>query len=316
MGFYVTVASTELVNKMRVYNIGILLLDLIFNIVIILFVAISILLIYSLLMITTQTKTFDIGVMRLIGLSSYGFLGMITTQGVMFVLPSIICAYICSYPLLYLAFKKIFADDQGEVSFVPTAPATLEAVAIGLLIPMLSSIIPIQRALSKSLSESLNTARATLSGSVVTIESKGAKVFSIVMIGSLCVVSGFTIYILLPQALLQENANLILAIFFAILIGLIFGLTLLTSNIRGPIETIILYVLFFWERRSMRALLKKNMMAHKATNKITSIIYALTLGCVIFLCVSVNLMVNAVQCIGSYTFPDADIYITHQPHPN
>lgn len=162
------------------------------------FVAISILLIYSLLMITTETKTFDIGIMRLMGLSSYGFLGMIFTQGVMFVLPSIICAYICSYPMLYLAFNKIFADDQGEVSFVPTAAATIEAVAIGLLIPMLSSIIPIQRALSKSLSESLNTARATLSGSVVTIDSKGAKVFSIVITGSLCVVSGLTIYILLP----------------------------------------------------------------------------------------------------------------------
>lgn len=116
--------------------------------------------------------------------------------------------------------------------------------------------------------------------------------------------------------MLAENANLILAIFFAILAGLIFGLTLLTSNIRGPIETTILYVLFFWERRSMRALLKKNMMAHKATNKITSIIYALTLGCVIFLCVAVNLIVNAVQTVGSFTFPDADIYISQQPNAN
>lgn len=66
----------------------------------------------------------------------------------------------------------------------------------------------------------------------------------------------------------------------------------------------------------MRALLKKNMMAHKATNKITSIIYALTLGCVIFLCVAVNLIVNAVQTVGSFTFPDADIYISQQPEAN
>ena len=56
--------------------------------------------------------------------------------------------------------------------------------------------------------------------------------------------------------------------------------------------------------------------AHKATNKITSIIYALTLGCVIFLCVAVNLIVNAVQCVGTATFPDADIYISDQNSAN
>ena len=67
----------------------------------------------------------------------------------------------------------------------------------------------------------------------------------------------------LPQALLAENAGLILEIFFMILIGLILGLTLLTANLRGPLETLIVYMLFFWERKSMRALLKKNLIAHK-----------------------------------------------------
>ena len=78
---------------------------------IILFVVISILLIYSLLLITTETKTFDIGIMRLIGLSSSGFVAMIFTQAVMFVVPSIICAYICSFPTLYLIFLKMFNGD-------------------------------------------------------------------------------------------------------------------------------------------------------------------------------------------------------------
>ena len=79
-----------------------------FAILLILFIVISVLLIYSLLMITTETKTFDIGIMRLIGLSSYGFVAMIFTQAVLFVLPSIICAYICAYPTLYFVYKKMF----------------------------------------------------------------------------------------------------------------------------------------------------------------------------------------------------------------
>ena len=64
---------------MEISNVAILFIGLVFNILIILFIVISVLLIYSLLMITTETKTFDIGVMRLIGLSSWGFIAMMFT---------------------------------------------------------------------------------------------------------------------------------------------------------------------------------------------------------------------------------------------
>jgi len=70
---------------------------------------------------------------------------------------------------------------------------------------------------------------------------------------------------------------------------MILGLTLLSANLRKPLETLMVYVLFFWERKSMRALLKKNLIAHKRTNKLTSIIYALSLGCIIFLIVALHL---------------------------
>ena len=44
-------------------------MGLIFDIIILLFVIISVLLIYSLLMISVETKTFEIGVMRMVGLA-------------------------------------------------------------------------------------------------------------------------------------------------------------------------------------------------------------------------------------------------------
>mmetsp|Transcript_2266 Transcript_2266/g.3084 ORF Transcript_2266/g.3084 Transcript_2266/m.3084 type:complete len:168 (-) Transcript_2266:961-1464(-) len=88
---------------------------------------------------------------------------------------------------------------------------------------------------------------------------------------------------------------------------MILGLTLLAANLRMPLETLMVYFLFFWERKSMRALLKKNLMAHKATNKLTSIIYALTLGCVIFLVVSLNLVLQSIT--SALTIPGTDIYV-------
>ena len=89
---------------------------------------------------------------------------------------------------------------------------------------------------------------------------------------------------------------------------MILGLTLLAVNLRGFIEKMMVYLLFFWERKSMRSLLKKNLMAHKSTNEMTSIIYALTLGCVVFLCVSLNLLITSINRF-FVTVPDADISV-------
>ena len=311
VGFYPLQSKTELLESMALYNFGLLFIGLVFDIVLILFVIISVLLIYSLLMITTETKTFDTGVMRLLGLTSYGFVAMIMTQGVMFVVPSIIAAYVSSFPTLLLIYSKIFDGDlsKGGVTIVPSAVATIEAVGIGLLIPTLSAIIPIQRALSKSLSESLNTARSTLSGTIVILTDKNIKVVPYIIFGLLCVTFGVTVYVILPQALLAENAGLILQIFFAILGCLILGLVLLTANLRGAIEKVVVYVLFFWEKRSLRRILKKNLVAHKHTNKLTSIIYALTLGCVIFLCVSLNLILKTINGSNGGTKIGSDISV-------
>ena len=144
-GTYPVVASNTLTTAMQIFSFALLFIGLVFNILLIIFVIISVLLIYSLLMITTDTKTFDTGIMRLVGLTSGGFIAMILTQAVMFVVPSIICAYIGSYPLLWWINTKLFDNDlsDGRVSFIPGWVATVEAVGIGLLIPSLSAIIPI-----------------------------------------------------------------------------------------------------------------------------------------------------------------------------
>lgn len=144
-GTFPVTMSNRLLQVMQVYSYALLFLGLVFNILLIIFVIISVLLIYSLLMIRMEKKTFDTGIMRLIGLTSGGFVAMILTQAVMFVIPSIISAYACAYPLLWLINTKLLSNElsDGNVSFVPGAVATVEAIGIGLLIPSLSAIIPI-----------------------------------------------------------------------------------------------------------------------------------------------------------------------------
>ena len=117
-----------------------------------------------------------------------------------------------------------------------------------------------------------------------------------------------TVYYFLPYALLTTNAALLLQIFFFILLGLIFGLTLIAVNLRGFFEKILIYVLLFWEKSSMRILIKKNLIAHKKTNKLTSVIYALTLGCIIFLIEAANLQIKEITEIQSTPGVDISLY--------
>ena len=96
---------------MKLYSLAMLFLGLIFDIILILFVIISILLIYSLLMISVETKTFDNGLMRLVGLSKSGYVAMILTQALMFILPAMVLGLIMSMPALWLLYQRLFTAD-------------------------------------------------------------------------------------------------------------------------------------------------------------------------------------------------------------
>ena len=92
-----------------------------------------------------------------------------------------------------------------------------------------------------------------------------------------------------------------------ILVGLIFGLTMFVSNVQGILEIVMVYLLLFWETQVLRTLLRKNLSSHKHRNFLTSIIYSLTLGCIIFLLVTANLQVQSVT--GMHNIESADIVL-------
>ena len=96
-------------------------LGLIFDIIILLFVILSILLIYSLLSISVETKTFEFGVMRMVGLSKTGIINMIVLQGFMFVLPSLICGFAFAVPALIKVYDLIFEEEAKDQNPMPSS---------------------------------------------------------------------------------------------------------------------------------------------------------------------------------------------------
>jgi hypothetical protein len=115
---------------------------------------------------------------------------------------------------------------------------------------------------------------------------------SYIVFGVVAVIYGLSIYYFLPLAMLSFNFGLVLKIFFFILVGMLFGLSLLAFNLQRFLEIVLVYVFFFWEKESMKGMIFKNLQAHKLRNKMTSIIYSLALGFIIFLIVSYNLQIK------------------------
>lgn len=95
---------------METYNIVILLFNLVFDIILLIFIVISILLIYSLLMIGVETKSFETGILRMIGVGKYGTILLVIIHGFLFVLPSIIAAFILCFPAIALTYVYGFSE--------------------------------------------------------------------------------------------------------------------------------------------------------------------------------------------------------------
>jgi ABC-type antimicrobial peptide transport system permease subunit len=95
-------------------------------------------------MITVEHKTFESGIMRLIGLTKAGYVSSIFMQASLFVLPSIVCAFLASAPALYYLFKKLISSEISTFILpIPSLEACLIGLFLGLCIPAISSIVPI-----------------------------------------------------------------------------------------------------------------------------------------------------------------------------
>ena len=215
----------------------------------------------------------------------------------MFVLPSILIGIILAFPSLWAIYKYGFQQTEKNGFYpVPSFLAFLQALGVGIFIPLLSSIMPIRSAMKMGLGESLDYTRSkTKAVDVQILDPSKRNISSLIVFGILAVLYGVSVYVLLPLSLLSFNLGLLLGIFFVILLSLILGLTLVAINFQHLLEVLIVYTLLIWEKKSMRLLILKNLTAHKERNRMTALIYALSIGFLIYLVVSYGIEIQILQ---------------------
>ena len=226
---------------------------------------------------------------------------MILTQAGMFVLPAVLSAFVVSFPMIYIIYTTMISDSLGYTpSVVPSLQATINALIIGIMIPFLSSIVPIRRGLSANLNETLDSSRSKSKGAeIIIVDQRKMNLVPYLTFGSVAVCFGIAVYYGLPIAMLELKVGLLLSIFFILLLGMLLGLVLIAVNVQSTLEQFLLTILLFWEKKSMRTVLRKNMITHNKKNKLTAIIFALSLGCIIFLLTSASLQINLINSTSS-----------------
>ncbi|KAN0000827.1 hypothetical protein ACTFIZ_001280 [Dictyostelium cf. discoideum] len=284
-----------------------LFLGLILNVIIFILLFLSILLIYSLLMIDVETRTFEMGVMRMIGTTRNGIIQLMLFKAFSYSVPSWGLGLLIAQVFGFIV-SAIFKSITG-VPIPPklTGEAILLASALGIIIPIASAIFPIRNALGKNLHDSLDVKHSKTAAIQISIERSEDNSFSssVALIGSLLSVFGFGIYYVFPLSLLSFNLTLLLNMFFMLLIAMLLGLVSLALNVEQIIERAVVNLFFFWEKRAIKSLVIKNLIAHKLRNRKTAIMYAVSLAFIIFVNVSYSMQQASMnyqvqQSYGSY----------------
>jgi len=268
---------------------GALFLGVSLKIIIAVLFLLSIIVIYNLLLVTVETKTFEFGVIRMLGLNKIGVAELILIQALFFVAPGLILGILSSIPLLELISSILQKKVHAEIPTFPTDSAIFWAIVVGLLIPIISSYYPMKEALGKNLNISLDLLRSKTNAIQIIIEMNIKKFpYTRVVFAILGIAFGLALYLLLPLSMLTFNLGLLLTMFFMILIGIFIGLALLSLNFQYVVERFVTQIFFFWTKESFRTLILKNLIAHKVRNRQTALMYSLSLGFIIFITVSLN----------------------------
>eukprot|EP00708_Paratrimastix_pyriformis_P002012 GAFH01000750.1.p1 GENE.GAFH01000750.1~~GAFH01000750.1.p1 ORF type:complete len:1070 (+),score=469.34 GAFH01000750.1:43-3252(+) len=295
LGFNQVSVSMPVLRGMQSMSMFSMFLSLVLSIIITILVALSVLLIYSLLMISVDTRTFELGVLRMIGMRRTSVVGLLLTQSLAYSVPSWALGLIIAQ-LANVFLMRFFARlATVEVPWNLTGQSIGLATLVSFVISTAASVFPIRSALTKNLHDSLDVTHSKTSAVLVTIEraEDSSVPWTLFVTGGLLSVIGAGVYYFFPLSLVSNNFQLLLYLFFGMLMGMILGLVMLSLNFEHLLERGVVGFFLFWEKRALRDLAVKNLVAHRLRNRKTTLMYAISIGFIIFISVTAKLNIES-----------------------
>ncbi|KRX00113.1 hypothetical protein PPERSA_07220 [Pseudocohnilembus persalinus] len=283
LGVYPINLKLPVLEELYDLRYGQMFLGIMLNMIIFILFILSLLLLYNLLLVSIETKTFELGVLRTLGLNKIGIVSLIIVQALSYVIPALIVGLLLSLVGLHFTSNALESSLGVSLSIIPTFNAFFYAIGVGILIPLFSSIVPIRNALGVSLSIALDVNRSKSQAVKIEIDVEG-KGFPWGRIGFALVATlfGISIYYFLPLSLLSLNIGLLINIFFWILIGLLVGFILLMLNIQYLLERMVVVITLVFLKSAQKSIILKNLAAHRIKNRRVAIMYSLSIAFIIF----------------------------------
>ncbi|KPA82246.1 hypothetical protein ABB37_03358 [Leptomonas pyrrhocoris] len=270
-------------------------LGLIISVILLALAFLSIVLIYTLLTVGIETKTYELGIQRMVGFTNENLVVLVLVNAYAFTIPAWIIG-LAAGQAVYIGVRQIFINLIAvTLPLGVTGAAIGWATLAGLGIPIVASFFPILALVTQKLPDALNTSRSRSVGVIFKIRRNDSSELNGTMfgLGVLLFVFGFLVYFLFPTGLIVMNLSLIFYIFFAVLIGLLAGFVLLALNFERVCQVCISYLLLFAESKAVFSFMQKSLSAHRVRNRKTTLMYSLSLAFVIFITVAVQIELSS-----------------------
>ena len=113
-----------------------------------------------------------------------------------------------SIPILAAVNYYIFGELLEELP-IPSISALLQTIAVGMLIPLMSSLLPVLKIMKDNLNDLLSFSRSAVKTIAVEILSQ-AKANPQLTFGTIAILYGVALCYVLPYAMISMNATILL----------------------------------------------------------------------------------------------------------
>lgn len=284
-----------------------LFLNQIFYIVVAVLAGLSGVVTYSLVGGDLEAKTYELGMLRALGMRRATLGQLLVLNTAAFAVPGLVIGLlvasavnvgICAGMGWYTSLR--ISDFTGGGALPPSAWGL--AVGLGLIMPSVAIVVPIARSLGASLRDALDLYHTSLNALTVSITRlKGSWGVDPAQTGVaiLLTVAGVCTFVVLPVAFLGGDLSVFLGLLSAVLMAMLLGLTLVALTVQGRVEAVILSVLTGdWTSRlplvpqsALNALLpdrrlhnlaSKHLAGHRGRNRQTAAMVGVTVAFIVF----------------------------------
>ncbi|BFU20761.1 efflux ABC transporter, permease domain containing protein [Entamoeba histolytica HM-1:IMSS-B] len=267
-----------------VFNYLMYLLKEIFNFIVIVFAFMGGLLIYSLLITDVESKTYEFGMLRALGLLKSLLIEILVVESTTFSIIGVVIGLILGYSLSLIANFLITSLADLPMTYTPSWKSIVIPLLIGFIVPLISNIIPIKKALSKTLRNSLDLYHSTVNEVNVTIKkikSIGVRP-SLIIISLVMIIASFITYYVIPMSLLQMKLDILFICFLLVLLSFLAGLCLLSQIIQPFIQNLITYIIITPFQSATQSIVLKNLNSHSPRNKKTALMLTVVISFILF----------------------------------